>query len=124
MKSMYKVLDQSPCAVLPHGSIWNPYVPSRVDLFAWETSWDKVLTLDQLKRSGRRALTNRCFLCEEKEEEEEETADHLLLHCTRTRSLWELFISIVRISWVSFHTDWKTFLAWQQVHVSKKRKKV
>ena len=34
-----------------------------------------MFTLDKLKR-GERALSNRCFLCEE----EEETMDHLLVH--------------------------------------------
>ena len=47
--------------------------PNRVGFFAWDASWGKVLTLDQLKRRER-ALANRCFLCEE----EEETVDHLL----------------------------------------------
>ena len=36
VKSMYKVLDQSPSVVFPHLSIWNPYVPNRVGFFAWE----------------------------------------------------------------------------------------
>lgn len=36
-------------------------------------------------------LTNRCYLCHEKEE----TLDHPLLHCVKTRSLWELIFSLL-----------------------------
>ena len=52
-------------------------MPTKVGFFAWEASWGKILTLDQLKRKGR-ILANRCFLCEE---EEEKMVEHLLLQC-------------------------------------------
>ena len=48
--------------------------------FAWEASWGKVLTLDQLKKRGW-TLANRCFLCYA----EEESIDHILIHCTNAR---------------------------------------
>ena len=75
VSSMYRALDCSPQVVFPSHLIWNPVIPPRMGFFAWEASWGKVLTLDQLKRRGR-ALANRCFLCEE----EEEDINHLLLH--------------------------------------------
>ena len=53
-------------------------VSLKVDFFAWEASWGKVMTLDQLKKRGR-FLANRCYLCEE----EEETLNHLLVHCLK-----------------------------------------
>ena len=37
-------------------------MPTKVAFFAWEASWGKVLTLDQLQRRGH-SLANRCFLC-------------------------------------------------------------
>ena len=82
VKSMYRVLDCSPQVAFPYRSIWNPVIPPRMSFFAWEASWGKVLTLDQLKRRGR-ALANRCFLCEE----DEEDINHLLLHCKKARML-------------------------------------
>ena len=33
----------------PYRLVWNP-VPVKIGVFAWEAVWDKVLTLDQLKR--------------------------------------------------------------------------
>ena len=48
-----------------------------------------MLTLDQLKRRGI-PLANRCFLCED----DEEIIDHLLIHCSRAKMLWDLFLAI------------------------------
>ena len=74
--------------------------------------------LDQLKCCGR-ALANRCFLCEE----EEETIEHLLIHCSKAKMLWNLFLMIVGSSWVFLLSVLHTFLAWQGAYVGKKRKK-
>ena len=90
VKIMYRVLDCSPQVVFPSRSIWNPVIPPRIGFFAWEASWGKVLTLDQLKRQGR-ALANRCFLGEEYEED----INRLLVHCKKARMLWDLLLSIV-----------------------------
>ena len=91
--------------------------------FAWEKSWGKVLTLDQLKKRGR-PLANRCYLCEEEEEEEEEeTLNHLLVHCPKAKILWELILAIVGIGWV-FPFSVRQVLAWQGTQVGKKRKKL
>ena len=78
-----------------------------------------MLTLDQLKRRGM-TFANRCFMCEE----EEETIDHLLIHCKFAKMLWDLFLSIVGISWVFPHSVLHTLLAWQGCAVGKKRKKI
>ena len=50
--------------------------------FAWEVSWSRILTIDQLKRRGWNIL-NGCYLCKE----EEETTDHLLMFCGKVRML-------------------------------------
>ena len=75
---MYKKL--SPPIAFPSRSIWNPIVLPKIGFFAWEASWGKVFTLNQLKRIG---VTNKCFLYEEKEE----SIDHLLIHCPRAEML-------------------------------------
>ena len=48
--------------------------------------------MDQLKRRGY-ALANRCFICEEVKE----TIDHLQLHCSKARMLWDIIFSLVRV---------------------------
>ena len=60
----------------------NFWVQPKISLFVWEASWGKALTLDQIQKKGW-ALGNRCFLCQVCEE----TIDHLLLHCERTREV-------------------------------------
>ena len=107
VKIIYRVLDYSPQVVFPTRTIWNPVIPPRFGFFAWEASWGKVLTLDQLKRRGR-ALTNRCFLCEE----DEEDINHLLVHCKKARILWDHFLSIVGTSWVFPDLVIQTLLSW------------
>ena len=88
IKCLYKGLDGSRVVVFPHRFIWT----SKAGFFAWEATWDRILTFDMLKRYER-VLANRCFLCEE-----EETVDHLLLHCSKARLLWDLLLAIVGVN--------------------------
>ena len=77
-----------------------------------------MLTLDQLKRKGI-TLVNSCFLCEE----EEETIDHLLIHCSKAKMLWNLFLAIMDYNWVFPFTVRQALLAWQSASVGKKTEK-
>ncbi|RVX23795.1 LINE-1 reverse transcriptase-like [Vitis vinifera] len=58
-------------------------------------SWGKILTLDKLQRRGWQ-LPNRCFLCGCEEENE----NHILLHCTVVKTLWEIALAIFGVQWV------------------------
>ena len=117
VKVMYKGYDISLAFDFPYRLIWNPVIPPKIGIFTWEAAWGKMLTLDNLKRRGM-TFANRCFLCED-----EETIDHLLIYCKSAKMLWDLFLSIVEISWVFPHSVLYTLLAWQGVAVGKKRKK-
>ena len=119
VRTMYNGLDLSIDFDFPFHPSWNVVIPSKISFFAWESSWGKVMTLDQLKRHGR-ALANRCCLCDE----DEETIDHLLIHCKTARMLWVLFLTILGTTWVFPHFVMHTLLAWQGAHVGKKRKKI
>ena len=119
VKSMYKGFDLSPAFDFPYCLVWNPVVPPKIGVFAWEATWGKVLTFDQLKRRGM-TLVNRCFMCKE----DEENIDHLLIHCKSAKMLWNLFLSIVGTSWVFLQSVLHTLLAWQGAAVGKKRKRI
>ena len=96
IKFLYSVLDSRSVVQFPKSIIWSPCVPTKVGFFfAWEASWGKVLTLDQLKKRGW-TLANRCFLCYA----EEESIDHILIHCIKARVLWELLFALFGVIWV------------------------
>ena len=104
--------------MFPYVGIWRAYVPPKVAFFAWEASWGKILTLDQLQRKGY-SLENRCFLCLS----EAETVDHLLLHCVKMRALWNLLFSLFGVAWVLSGTVKETLIGWHGAFVGKIRKK-
>ena len=96
MKLFYSILATPRAFIFPFRLVWNPWVPTKVSFFAWEASWGRILTLDQLKKRGR-ALANRCFLCGEGEE----IVDHLLVHCPVARAVWELLLVIFEKAWMA-----------------------
>ena len=93
-------------------------MPTKVGFFAWEASWGKVLTQDQLKRRGW-ILANRCFLCCD----EEEMINHILVHCPKVRVLWDLVYSLFGVNWVLPLTVRDTLIGWSASFVDKKRGK-
>ena len=87
--------------------------------FAWEASWGKMLTLDQLKKGGW-TLANRCFLCCA----EEKSIDHILIHCTKARVLWELLFGPFGVMWVIPYSVRDTLIGWRGINMGKKCSKV
>ena len=79
VKSFYSSLVNGGMEPFPHDIVWNSWVLVRVSFFSWEANWARILTLDQLKRTGWR-IPNKCYMCKE----EEETRDHILLHCIKS----------------------------------------
>ena len=67
----------------------------------------------------RMGMTNRCFMCLEKEE----NINHLLLHCSRTRALWDLLFALFGVSWVLPFSVRETLLSWNGFFLGKNRKK-
>ncbi|RVX12326.1 putative ribonuclease H protein [Vitis vinifera] len=76
IRDAYKLLAAPSAITFPKKSIWVDKVPTKVAFFAWEATWEKILTLDRLQRRGWH-LPNRCFLCGY----EEKNVNHILLHC-------------------------------------------
>ena len=54
----------------------------------------------------------------------EESIDHILLHCAKTRSLWALFFTLFRVQWVLPTSVKMMLLGWNGSFVGKKRKEV
>ena len=52
IRDAYNLLTAPSVITFPKKSIWVDKVPTKVAFFAWEASWEKVLTLDKLQRRG------------------------------------------------------------------------
>ena len=50
IRDAYKLLAAPNPLVFPKKSIWVDKVPTKVAFFAWEATWEKILTLDRLKK--------------------------------------------------------------------------
>ncbi|RVX01752.1 putative ribonuclease H protein [Vitis vinifera] len=94
-KGAYKSLSGYSTGVFPNRRIWMDKVPTKVPFFAWEAVWGKILTLDKLQKRGWQ-LPNRCYLCDC----EEENANHILLHCTVVKTIWEITLVIFGVQWL------------------------
>ncbi|RVW68652.1 Flowering time control protein FY [Vitis vinifera] len=119
IKEAYRVLINANEAVFPHSNVWVDKVPTKIIFFAWEATWGKVLTLDRLQRRGWH-LPNRCFLCGC----EEETINHMLIHCTVAKGLWDTILALCGVQWVFPNSVKEVLSSWKDSFVGRKRKKV
>ncbi|RVW65604.1 putative ribonuclease H protein [Vitis vinifera] len=119
IRDAYKLLTGSNVTTFPERSIWVDKVPTKVAFFAWEASWEKLLTLDKLQRRGWQ-LPNRCFLCGC----DEENVNHILLHCTVVRPLWEIVLALFGANWVFPEKVKEMLVSWRGPFVGRKRKKI
>ena len=102
VKHFYLLLTTGQDSLFLFCFAWNSWVPTKFGFFAWEASWGKVLTIDQLKKRCR-SLANKCFLYGE------ETVHHLLIHYLKAKILLDLLLAIYGVSWV-FHLSVKEAL--------------
>ena len=93
--------------------------PLRLGFFAWEASWGKVLTLDKLKKREW-SLLNRCFICCDVEE----TIDHFLTHCSKSKVLWDLLFNFFNVLWILHSLVKEVLFGWHGSFVGKKRRRV
>ena len=119
IKSCFDLLEGESCFSAPSKLFWNSSVPSKVRFFAWEVWWDKVLTMNQLKRRGF-PLASRCPLCGESEED----LHHLLIHCSKVWELWSSLISCADIAWVCPYLAIDLLTGWKATLVKKPDRKI
>ena len=64
-------------------------------------------------------MVNKCSLCKDNEE----SADHILIHCSRTRELWTLLLSFFW-TWVFPASVRNLLLVWKVKGLGKKRRAI
>ena len=55
---------------------------------------------------------------------EEETINHILVHCSKAKVLWDLMFSLFGVNWVLLFTVRDTLLSWYASFKDKKHSKV
>ena len=108
VKYAYNVLVNPQGLDFPHSNVWVGKVPTKIAFFAWEATWGKILTLDRLQRRGWH-LPNRCFLCGC----EEETINHILIHCTVAKGLWNIILALCGVQWVFPNSVKEVLSSWK-----------
>uniref|UniRef100_A0A2N9EFL4 Reverse transcriptase domain-containing protein n=1 Tax=Fagus sylvatica TaxID=28930 RepID=A0A2N9EFL4_FAGSY len=95
VKSFYTHLTSPGLGFFPWKSIWKAKVPPRVTFFVWTAALGKILTADNLRRRGI-PVVSWCCMCKA----DGETVDHLLLHCSYAKELWDMVFGLFGIQWV------------------------
>ena len=52
IRSLYGSFSRASSDPFPWSMIWRSWALMRVSFFTWEASWNRILTIDQLKRRG------------------------------------------------------------------------
>ena len=115
VKSYYRSLKVENSPLLPAKEVWGSYTPLRTHFFAWEAVWGKISTVDMLMRRGW-SMVYKCNLCKENEE----SADHILIHCGKTRELWTSLLSSFGVMWVFPGSVRNLLLEWKIKGLGKK----
>ena len=116
VKSYYTSLKVENNPLFLAKEVWGSCAPLRTRFFAWEAIWGKISTVDMLMRRGW-SMVNRCNLCKENEE----SADHILIHCGKTRELWTVVLSSFGVVWVFPNSVRNLLLEWKIKGLEKKR---
>ena len=90
VKTCFDLLEGGRQQLVPFKMLWNPIVPTKVVSLLGKFAWDRILTLDQLKKRGF-SLASRCPLCGKVEE----TLEHLLIHCPKVWCMWTALFSLL-----------------------------
>jgi hypothetical protein len=109
VKSYYQVLNASRIGDFPWKIIWKSKVPPRVAFFSWIAALGKILTVDNL-RKRHIALVSWCCMCKAGGE----SVDHLLLHCSYAKELWDLVFAMFGVHWVMLCRVIDLFVCWQR----------
>ena len=108
VKSFYNAICSLGFGSFPWMSIWKTKAPPRVAFFSWTAALGKILTSENLRHRGI-ILVNWCCMCKVAGE----SVDHLLLHCTYAREIWDMIFVLFGVHWVMPRSVMALFDCWQ-----------
>lgn len=111
VKSFYQVLggESAGVEVSPISAIWKYGAPSKVAAFAWLAGSKKILTVDNLRKRGM-IIPNVCLMCFQ----DGESVNHLFIHCSFARQLWNKILNVLHLSWVMPEEIEQFFVQWHE----------
>ena len=65
-------------------------------------------------------MVNRCNICKESEE----STDHILIHCAKTRDLWIFLLALFGLTWIFLDSVSNLLLQWKVKGFQKKNRTV
>ena len=86
---------------------WVKGMTPKINIFFW-ILLTKILTIDNLMKRGFN-IGNRCYLCKN----DVESANHLTLHFSYTKKIWERVCGLMSIGWVFPDTMQRCFASWK-----------
>jgi len=92
----YNIFVPHDSTPLPWRNIWQNKAPLRVGFFAWLPAWEKILTMDNL-RKRHVIVVVWCCMCKKNEE----SVDHPLLHYEMASTLRNTIFSLAGLAWVA-----------------------
>jgi len=94
VRSYYRVLRSTTQPPFPWKTIWKLKMPTKVSFFLWTAALGWILTIDNLRRRQVVVVDLYC-MCKRGEE----TIDHLIMHCSIARELWNLVFPLFGVQW-------------------------
>ena len=89
--------------------LWRGLIPPRIEVFSWLALHGKICSKQKLAIMNIIPLSDvLCPLCNDLPE----NSDHLLLHCSFTRTVWMWWLNIWNLSWVFPHQLSEAFDQW------------
>jgi hypothetical protein len=102
--SFYAIINYTGVKLVYIPAIWNIVVPSKIQLFLWLLSHNKLAMVDNLNKKGFAKPAHCCFCSED------ESVLHLLFECAVTRAIWEyvqkFLESDIGTSYISVASKW------------------
>ena len=117
VKKAYSVLANIEGADFPHSNVWVDKVPTKIAFFCLGSYLGEGSHFGLQRRGWQ--FPNRCFLCGC----EEETINHILIHCTVAKGLWDIILALCGVQWVFPKSVKEVLSSWKGSFVGRKGKK-